>query len=163
MVLARTYSERLLPQKTWLCSAAEIRNPITVGFVRYKPSLPKTFVNIKTEGGSHTCFNNEIGNVRAFKLLPGKYRYDWAVEDNNIITFDNESQQFVFEVKPGEAVYIGDIVMVKTVDGNRFRMASRKHSEEARKIFEQRFAESGLKFIERLARNASFVVPKLPK
>jgi len=159
MILTRTYAEEFR-KKNWICDAGPRRITLWANFERYKPSLPKTTFFLFGKGPSG-CEVEHSGHVRTYKVRPGKYRFTDAETKGFIVTMDHEHQQFVFEVKKGEALYIGDVIMA--ISGGHFKMEARKNPAEVMEVFEKKFKSTGLKFTTRLARNARFIVPRLPK
>jgi len=155
LVLIRVYAEAVVTRKRarWsLCEEGEIvRNSVFVFVDRYLPKKPKFDTGFGGAGKGY-CGRSDKGKITAYKVLPGKYRAGRVL----MWLFESTDLQFTFDVKPGEVVYIGDFV----ADLNTKAMKVRDNTEEAKKLFEEKFGQTGLIFAKRLMRKASDVPSK---
>lgn len=137
---------------------------------RYEPPSPKsTFLSGTAQAGEFI----------AYSLPPGRYRIKEAelflghipvptgftargnattstlLEKKVTLTRDGPDQ-IVFDVGPGEAVYVGDIVYEIRAKRDAYRIDIRDRFREAKWFFTARFKDASLPLKRRLARNARF-------
>ncbi|NKB49702.1 MAG: hypothetical protein GKS02_10135 [Alphaproteobacteria bacterium] len=123
-------------------------------FARYDPlNWPRTIFSVI--GAKNHIF--------ATAVKPGKYRMD-GVELLRVKTnlyVDAKNGIPVIDIRPGEAVYIGDVVASRVyVESKPFSFKGRRgygiefldNEAAAKTFFDEKFAGSGLKFTKRLMR-----------
>lgn len=140
LVLGKTYKAR----KTLIAGTSA-----AVSFRRIEPPEPK-----RTWFG----WKGNIETVSATNALPGRYMLDSFHTTSDDIHFRLGGAYDEVEVRPGEAVYIGDI---RYIGGGHYELLD--NEDAARAHFDAHFADSGLTFTKRLVRTVRGLDPVLPK
>lgn len=165
-----------------LTSACAKREPVVLATKDIKPGqsivIAKTVVRVigtGAQGAMPADFRrfdppkpsermNYASGPRTFQAHdgpPGRYHFYGFSYPGGYYLYEPHNPRYEFEVKAGEAVYIGDIVQLTR--GGRFSMRIENNAGAARAFFEKNFANSGLKFRTRLLRRIRKIEPILPK
>ncbi len=135
LVIARVYAEHRWNKR---------QQSMDASFVRFEPAGPR----------ESFFFRSSAEKISADDALPGQYHFRFFSTIFVDYLFEPHNPRYEVEVRPGEAVYIGDIVNSYDSHG-RFRIILRDKTDEARAYFESKFAASGLEFRKRLMRHVS--------
>lgn len=135
---------------------------------RYEPRSPKSTFLSETDPG---------GEFVAYSLPPGRYRIreaelflghipvpagfsargnttTTALLQKTVTLTRDGPDQIVFDVGPGEAVYVGDIIYEIRAKRDAYRVEIRDRFQEAKWFFTAKFKDASLPLKRRLARNA---------
>lgn len=150
-----------------------------ISFYRYDP--PPQLYGVKGERPRHARnrafirLQGEKGQIKAYRAKPGKYIFTGGRFDAVRPKMFEENAKFNFELKTGEAVYIGDVAARltpserATISGIHFTtkfgsvdFEVADNRARARRYFKNNFAGSGLTYTDRLATYRTFAVPRVP-
>jgi hypothetical protein len=153
LVIGQYFEEDFRKRGTWANPEPQTTyGEVVATFSRYDPlNWPRTIFRAL----------GEKGDFFASAVKPGKYRLDGYKLTRIISGYywpDLEKGAPVIDVRPGEAVYIGDAVARREDNDDSFRLFSfneykleiRDTEASAKAFFDSKFSGSGLKFIKRL-------------
>lgn len=113
---------------------------LLVVFRRFDPPTP----------GAAFGWWGEEGQFNADSIPPGRYHFRVWDDGNVIFNYQPFEPRYTVEIRPGEAVYIGDVITESRA--RRFRMVFEDDQVAAAAYFEKNFADSGLTFTTRKVR-----------
>lgn len=124
---------------------------LAIYFGRFDPPMPRTGF----------WANGTTDEYLALAVPPGRYQFSFFQNSRVMYMFEPHNARYEIEIRPNEAVYIGNVV--EEVEGTRFRIDIRDTEDAARAFFEKKLPGSPLPFRKRLMQRVMGLNPLLPR